>query len=382
MTEEQKTEISGLWEKTAAAREALDLDRLEMLLARYQEFVLGMRDGIAAGIYDYKSFCEFRERWKECGKIQTLPKELTAWGQYLSLANAYNAILIPELLNGGKVTEFAPVLFTQEELDIMAAAGEVYRRPFNWERMKARLVGEGARRAVYMRAAAVLEPEEFIRMVDNGEIRMETLESLPFAAGRHDICGDEDAGLAEDYGKHLAEIYRHYGKQLPAPVTETVPVRGVSFENRPQKLNYLIRWARSFCQTDSAKFSGNDAAEINRKVVIGLEKYIYHNQQENTDEPAVRVLATLIGDNSFVKMDIGNLPKEVAMRIDAECPDATLSAELEEIGVASVTGNGGTEARPYVKLALTTAGAPREIEHASGKNRGAEVDDLFNEELR
>lgn len=384
MTEEQKTKIKQLWDQAAAAKGELNLERLSMHLGRYQEFVIGMKNSIA-GIRDYDSFREFRARWKECGGIAMLPKELTAFNRYLSLANTYNAELIPELLNGGKVLEFVPVMFSQEELDIIQNAADVYRRPFVWDKIKNRLVGEAAHRAVYMHAAAVLEPENFCQMIDDGSIRMETLEHLPYVAGLHDVGGngENDRQLQQAYAKNLAAIYRHYGKQLPEPVTEEVRVCGVSFENRPQKLNYLLRWARDLCHTSEEKIiRGDGAADINQKLVIELEKYVFHNQQEGVDEPAVRVLASIQGEPEFIRMDIGNLPKEISARIDKETPDASLSAELDEIGIAPVPGRSGTETRIYVKLALTIGGGPRELARTSDRNRGAEADDLLNDELR
>ncbi len=378
MTRELETKIRGLLEQAIEAKREFSMERLSIHLDRYRAFVLGMRSSIA-DIRDYESFRAFRTKWKESGGIAMLPKELTAFNRYMSLANTYNAELIPQLLNSGKVLELVPIMFSQDELDIIKNAAEVYKRPFVWDKIKDCLVGEAARTAVYTHAAACLAPEDFCQLIDGGSIRMETLEHLPYVVSLRDINGDgeNDKQLQQAYQKNLAAIYDHYGKELPEATREEVLVCGVSFENRSQKLTYLLRWAREYTKAEGAEvFRDDGSTDINRELVIELGKYLSH-----TGEPAIQVLVTIPGDPKFCRMNIGHIPREIAIRIDEETPHATLAAELNEIGIAPIPGRDGTVEQPYVKLLLIIGDKPYEIERPP-ENQGAEVDGLFNEELR
>ncbi len=383
MNEGQKTKIKEMWNKTVEAKQAFDEGKLAMHLERYREFVLNLRNSIA-DICDYDSFRIFRAKWKESGEIAMLPKELAAFNRYLSLANAYNAELIPELMNDGKIMEFVPVMFTQEELDIIKNSGDVYRHPFAWDRIRASLVGNQARMAVYTHAVACMSPDNFRLMIDDGSIRMETLESLPYAVCLRDITGngENDRALQRAYQKNLVAIYEHYGKDLPDVTREEVLVCGDSFEKCPQRLNHLLEWAREYAgQSDAVVHRMDGKADINRELLIELERHTFHNKTTDKDELVIRVLATIPGDPKFCRIDIGHIPKEITARIEKETPRAMLAAELEEIGPESVPGHSGTAAAPYARLTLIIGDAPYETGHTA-QNPGAEVDDLFNEELR
>lgn len=387
MTEEQRNTLEELKAEMEAAMDRMpQLSQLAMHLQRYEQFVLSFRETLAQ-VTDLETFHAFRRDWQESAGVVGLPAELASVNNALSRIECYNAAAVPALLSG-TAHGYLPELLPEELLDIMRMANVLYEHPVDWSRIRERLIGPKTREAVYVHAVATLEPEDITEMLDEGTIKQRTIESLPYTVDKEAVYGngENDAALQAAYRNHLAVIYLHLGKYLPDLRYMQESVRGVSFEGRPEKLKYLIRWLKekhNIRENVLKNFPAGppDAKEnwLNEGVKIELERYTF--MRDGVGEPAVRVLASIAGDEQFKALDIGNLPRETAIRLDAEAKNASLSAELTEIGVAAVTGQSGTVSRPYVKLCVTVAGEPYSIGVEQEQNHSKQMDRLFDAEM-
>lgn len=185
MTEEQMKKLDNLLDEMNRAKEKNSLPLIEQHLARYSSFVLGLEQTLAE-VTDYVSFREFQDEWKECEGIAKLPQELAAFHEYLSLVEQYNAVVLSELAAEGdgklgvlQKRLYMPILISREERVILEDANILYMNLFNWGRVKERLVGEATRRAVYVRIAAVLDPEDITEMIKDGSIENEMIKAMP-----------------------------------------------------------------------------------------------------------------------------------------------------------------------------------------------------------
>lgn len=349
--------------------EKLDTEQIERHLVRYNDFILNIRSRLEE-VIDAESFRVFRNEWKETGGIRRLPAELSLLHQYQSLVEQYNALIVPLCLEGKAPSRHKPIMITESELNIRQSETILYKRPFQWEQLKERLTGQATKNAIYIHAVACLDTIDIINMIEEGSIKQETIEALPYAVTERGVTGGSCAKeLREAYHANLATLYQHFGKILPKPVFTESPLKGVTFDGRTEKLLYIHNYLNR----------ENLTAE--KHLQVKLERYTYQ-PQEGPAEPAIRVLATLPHDKQCRNIDIGNIDRNLAIQIAKEHPDATLICHIKEFDLFDMAGSNGTKHQPFMKLVVEIADKPREIEKEKNDYSDS-MDTMFHmEELR
>jgi hypothetical protein len=359
--------LDELLEQIKEMEKTCNIADIKEHLTSYHNFIPGIKKTIAT-IEDKQSFDAFRQKWQNTTYIGKLPKELAAFNHYMSLISQYNDLIIPVYMRGEKIEGHKPIFLNEDLLSVSKLSSMIYARPFNWAQIKNCLIGQPTRNAVYTHTVAALPPKEIIDMIKEGRIKQSTIEALPYAVSTRGVNGNgrNDDALRQNYHNHLATVYDSMGKTLPDVIEEVVPVKGVTFEGRPQKLRYLAN-----------KLKETDRQPI--EVIIKLEPYTF--TKDGVSEPAMRVVATLPGDASFRSLDIGNIDRNLAISIATEHEGATVVGELEEVGSFETDDNKNSV---YAKLTLQIADKPyeKEKEQSKDENRSEEVDALFEEELK
>ena len=360
INQELKEQLDALQKSIQQIQQQFSLDDLERHLVRYSDFVLDIKNRLEA-VENAEDFRAFRDEWKQCEGIRKLPKELSAFHEYQSLVEQYNALVIPALLQGADTTPYRPVFMGQREFDICQNETPLYNRPFSWEKLKERLVGPATRNAVYTHAVACMEPNEIISMIEDGFIRWETITSLPYAVSVRGTNGGANARLYQKhYHEHLSAVYDHFGYKLPDIIHREEPLKGVTFEGRPEKIRYIMQ--RLVSPSD-------------KNLVLKAERYLF--EKDGVKEPAIRVIASIPRDRQFQDICIGNLDRNLAISIDKEHPNATLVLDLKEMGYFESSSESGSVRTPYAKMNLQIADRP--VEKAKKKdNHSREMDELFS----
>lgn len=368
-------QLKELRQQMRQAKQQLDMTAIQRKLTRYSDFILNFKKKLGT-VVSVEDFRAFRVQWRECGSLASLPRELADFHAYLSLAEKYNSLVIRGI-SAGEDIEFMrtnpPMLVSETEVNILEQSAILYDRPFNWEKLRARLVGAATRKAVFTHLVACANPSEVLALLDEGAIKKETILDLPYQVSVANVYGNgtNEKELYEAYHDNLATLYDHFGMTLPPLVTfHDEPLKGITFEGRTEKLRYLLSHIGAMSDSDSISY--------NRQVLLRAESYTF-TPQEGEAEPAIRVIATIPGDRNFQAVDIGNLDRNLAISLAKDHPSGLISVSFEDVDYFERAGADGTVHQPYAKLCVQVADQPYEKERQ--QNRSQEVDELFEMEV-
>lgn len=377
MEQKDLEQLKQLREQIIQAKQMLNLQGIQRKLTRYHDFVLDFnrRLGQVNSVEDYRSY---RSQWSECGTLASLPGELANFHSYLALVEQYNALIMSAMAAGADASFMRtnpPALISETEMDVLDRSELLYRRPFNWKKLHERLVGPAARTKIFTHLIACADPEEVWVLVNEGLLKKETIQSLPYLIPISAVCGngENEKELYLSYHDHLASLYERMDMILPPVVTMgDEPLKGVTFEGRTEKLRYLLS------HVGACSDYGVDT--FNQKVTLRAERYLF-KPAEGEAEPAVRVIASIPGDKNFQSIDIGNLDRNLAIQLAKEHPDAEIILLFEDLDVFDAAGRDGTIHQPYAKLCVQIADKPKERERQIDTDHSRAVDELFDAEV-
>lgn len=355
--------LTKLKEDVEAKKAAVDFTKIDTNLAYYKDFVLNIRTRLSE-VKNIEDFKEFRKDWQHSIGVLSLPSQLKAFHDYIAAAEQYNTTLFT-ISESGKISGFMPQLYDEMVCNILLDSAEVFKHPFNKEYLRGCLVGDNTRKAIYTHLVAVAEPIDIKAMVDAGEIRKETILSLPKAATARDLTLGEktDSSIEyymQDYYKHLKQLYRDFELILPDPIIHKAEkLKGVTFDGRDDKLRYIMGQLGACDESNMMDYRS--------RLQLTAERYTFKGT--NGDEPAVRILATIPGDKTCRKVDIGNLDREFALRLGEYYADADLAVDVEALGIFE-TGDGKRE--PFMRMQVSVA----EKEFPLEKEKDAPITDL------
>ena len=355
--------LTKLKEDVEAKKAAVDFTKIDTNLAYYKDFVLNIRTRLSE-VKNIEDFKEFRKDWQHSIGVLSLPSQLKAFHDYIAAAEQYNTALFT-ISESGKVSGFMPQLYDEMVCNILLDSAEVFKHPFNKEYLRGSLVGDNTRKAIYTHLVAVAEPIDIKAMVDAGEIRKETILSLPKAATVRDLTLSDKTNSdieyhIQDYYKHLKQLYRDFELILPDPIIHKAEkLKGVTFDGRDDKLRYIMGQLGTCDESNMMDYRS--------RLQLTAERYTFKGT--NGDEPAVRILATIPGDKTCRKVDIGNLDREFALRLGEYYADADLAVDVEALGIFE-TGDGKRE--PFMRMQVSVA----EKEFPLEKEKDAPITDL------
>lgn len=355
--------LTKLKEDVEAKKAAVDFTKIDTNLGYYKDFVLNIRTRLGE-VKDIEDFKEFRKDWQHSIGVLSLPSQLKTFHDYIAVAEQYNTALFA-ISESGKISGFMPELYNETVCSILLDSAEVFKHPFNKEYLRGCLVGDDTRKAIYTHLVAVAEPIDIKAMVDAGEIRKETILSLPKAITVRDLTLGEktDSSIEyymQDYYKHLKQLYRDFELILPDPIIHKAEkLKGVTFDGRDDKLRYIMGQLGTCDESNMMDYRS--------RLQLSAERYTFKGI--NFEEPAVRILATIPGDKTCRKVDIGNLDREFALRLGEYYADADLAVDVEALGIFE-TGDGKRE--PFMRMQVSVA----EKESPLEKEKDAPITDL------
>lgn len=357
--------------EVAAKQASVPFEKLVHALDSYNNFV----DNIKFRLSEVQSADDFlnnfRKEWQASLCVLNLPGWLCAFHDYLASAEQLNTEVMYALqLPNPQAREIAGLIQPMNDtcMTILQDSETFYQRPFNKEYLRSRLIGDATKRAIYTHLVAVCDHRDISAMIASGEIKKETILSLPRAITAR-ACTlkplasqQEKMDAIDHYYKTLQELYKGFDLTLPSPIIhKDEPLKGVTFDGRDRKLQYLV---------------GQIKGDFSR-VVLTAERYEY-TPTGGTPEPAVRVLASIPGVCKPV--DIGNLDREFANRLGAYYTDADLALEVSDMGFFQ-TNDGRNN--PYMRMNVTIGEAAIPMEKEQSMKLSDELEDMFSiEELK
>lgn len=364
-------ELQEIKDGVAAKKAAIDLTRIENNLSCYKDFILNIRACLSA-VRDMDDFKEFRKEWRASQAVLSLPAQLAAFHEYIAAAENYNTLLF-QITESGKLRGFMPELYDEQVCGILFDSGEVFKHPFNKEYLRNCLVGDDTRKAVYMHLVAVADPSDIKKLMDAGEIRKETIQSLPKAVSVRDLTlsnGMDANAMQAQYYSHLQQLYRDMDLDLPSPIIHKAEkVKGITFEGRDDKLRYIMGQLGCCDETNMMDYRN--------KLVLTAERYLYKG--EKGEEPAVRILATIPGDKTCRKIDIGNLDREFALRLGEYYNDADISIEVEALGIFE---SSETNRQPFMRVQVIVGDKAQPLEKEQYVNLAEAADEFSMEDIK
>lgn len=364
-------QLQAIKDTVAEKKAAVDFTKIENNLGYYNGFILNIRARLR-DVKDMSDFKEFRNEWQHSLAVLSLPSQLAAFHEYIAAAENYNTQLF-QLSESGKLKGFLPEFYDRQICNILMDSTEVFKHPFNKEYLKNCLICEGTRKAIYTHLVAVTEPSEVKELMDTGEIRKETILSLPKAVTARELTlpsfSDMDAAtMQKRYYHNLQQLYRYMELDLPTPIIHKAEkLKGVTFDGRDDKLRYIMGQLGS-CDE-------NNMTDYRDKLVLTAQRYTYE-AKDGTKEPAVRVLATIPGDKSCKMLDIGNLDRDFAVRLGQYYEDADISIEVEALGVFETQD--GNRREPFMRMQVMVGDKAVPIEKKQEITDLSEVEDAFS----
>lgn len=363
-------ELQKMKDEVGTKKAAVDFTQIENNLACYSDFILNIRIRLR-DVKDMADFKEFRKEWQHSLTVLQLPAQLAAFHEYVAAAENYNTQLFM-LSESGKLKGFMPELFDESVCNIFLDSREVFKHPFNKEYLRNCLICEGTRKAIYTHLVTVAQPAEIEELINAGEIKKETIQSLPRAVTIRDLtvaCTDKEQALnyEQSYYSHLQSLYKYMDLDLPTPIIHKAEkLKGVTFDGRDDKLRYIMGQLGT-CNEENM-------TDYRNKLALTAERYMFTKDEK--EEPAVRILATIPGDKSCRMVDIGNLDRDFALRLGEYYPDADISIEVEELGIFE-SRDGKREPFMRMQVMVSDKAVPIEKEQITDLS---EIEDAFSME--
>lgn len=364
-------------EKILETRKSLNLERLDTGLAGYQTFCFSLAARLEQ-VGNLEECLELKRDWASARKgITRLKKEVFDFNQYVNMVNNFNS----QILIANEPLTIKPIFFTEEEVNILRETGVMYNIPFNEKKIYEYLASPAIKKIIYTHMIAVLEAEEVLDLISMNQISKETILSLPLEATYQEtsVAPELRQDATKAYAAHLREVYKHLGFEIPETIFKDEQVKGVTFDGRSEKIFTMLKLLSEKLGVTAEKYGVDTfSAESNPNnfISLKLERCVYHNEKENVDEPAIRVLANVRGIKNYRNIEIGYLSKDLALMIEQNHKDAYLSCSLEEVGTFVTDG----KPTPYVRIRLGITDAPKALEKE--KDSMEDLNLLLDEELR